>query len=384
MIREIDLQMSSLLASATVPRERKRLVYQFGELLREVESVVMNEETPDGTRPKAIIFLEVLSAKEALHRDEFLLEAYLLNFVGEAMVRANYLSKAVIEFVRTGLYFYGISNIERFHNRQSMGYTTAHSELLMEYTNRKGLKALVARGQEKLDDGKNFCLVNDYLNTLKKCYWAGLRENDDACDSSVSLDAIESQSGGKMSDALPMSGTVDRDAEITNFEDRVAIMLRVFLDRLTKTQQRVYLMRHPMMRDESRTAFASFDEQLAEFMNELDSEHDKTGSWSEIALKLETTEKTVKRQYLRALHGLLSGACDEIFQGKLPSGMVRRMLNLLNKIIQERDLRIKDNAGLGLGKIVQRWEVALRFVLNNNRVLGHNDGDSNFASETTL
>lgn len=383
MIREINQQMSSLLASATVPRERKRLVYQFGELLRGVESVVANEKTPKGTRPKAVKFLEVLSEKEALHRDEFFLEAYLLNFVGEAMVRAEYKGKAVIEFVRTGLYFYGISNIERFHRRQSMAYTTAHSELLMDYTNRKGLKALVERAQEKLADGKNFCLVNDYMNALKKRYWAGLRENDDACDSSVSLDAVEAQ-GGAMSDAELGTEHVDREADVTNYEDRVALMLRVFVENLTETQQRVYLMRHPMMRDESRKAFASFDERLAQFLDELESEHTKAANWSDIAAKLDTTEKTAKKQYLRALHGLLSGACDEIFQSKLPSGMVRRMLNLLTKIIQQRDLRIRDNAGLGLGKIVQRWEVALRFVLNNNRVLETGDGDSTFASETYL
>ncbi len=384
MTLDLDQQMTALLASASVPRERKRLVYQFGELLREVDAVASRDETPSRTRQKAGMFMSILADKEQLNKDEFLLESFLLNFVGEAMVRAEYLAKPVIEFLRTGLYFYGISNIERFHRRQSMAYMSAHAELLMDFTSRSGLKELVALGQEKLAAGKPFCLVNTYLNAMKKRYWAGLKHNDDACDNSVSLDSATVLNDGAMADEglLASREIVERDAEPTTFENRVSIMLRVFVENLTETQQRVYLLRHPFSQAGARTALGGFDECLAQFLDDCDSLDGKTASWGEIAATIGTSEKTAKKQYLRALYSLLSGACDEIFQGKLPSGMVRRMLALLRKIVQERDLRIRDNAGLGLGKIVSRWEVALRFVLNNDRVISNSDGDDMFASES--
>ncbi len=184
---------------------------------------------------------------------------------------------------------------------------------------------------------------------------------------------------------LAPAGAVDRDAEATTFEDRVTIMLRVFVEELSETQQRVYLMRHPFPKESgSRDTLLSFDDQLAAFLDECDAQQGKTAKWTSIAARLDTTEKTAKKEYLRALHGLLAGACDSIFQGKSPSGLVRRMLTLLNKIVHERDLRIRDNAGLGLGKIVARWEVALRFVLNNDRVSANPDEDDPFAAESSF
>lgn len=382
MIPEVEEQMNALLSSASATRERKRLVYAFGEMLREVEAVVQGAETPARTAAKAAKFLEHLEDKFRDYPDERLLEGFMLNFTGEAIVRAEYLGKPVIEFVRCGLYFYGLSHIERFHRRQSMLWMSAHSELVMEFTGRKGLKALMARGQEKLAAERPFCLVNDYLNELKKRYWEALRQTGDACDHSMSLEAAEMNGSGNM--ALPESGAIDRDVESTTSEDRVQIMLRVFAERLTEVQQRVYLMRHPISNASNRKAMMSLDDQLAAFLAELDGDPKGVWGWKEIARRLEVSEKSAKKQYLRALHSLLSGACDEIFDGRLPSGMIRRLLTLLRTIVQERDLRIRDNAGLGLGKIVSRWEVALRFVLNHDRVVSGPGDDGIFVAETTL
>ena len=85
----------------------------------------------------------------------------------------------------------------------------------------------------------------------------------------------------------------------------------------------------------------------------------------DLAERFACTEKTVKREYLRSLATLLGHASAEVFGERVPSSFVRRMMRTLNTIVREKDLKIRDNAGRGLGKIVERWEIALRFVLNH-------------------
>jgi hypothetical protein len=49
--------------------------------------------------------------------------------------------------------------------------------------------------------------------------------------------------------------------------------------------------------------------------------------------------------------------------------MVRRIQDALLSSIREKDLRLKDhNTGRGMGVLVEKWQVALRFVLASERI----------------
>jgi hypothetical protein len=92
-------------------------------------------------------------------------------------------------------------------------------------------------------------------------------------------------------------------------------------------------------------------------------------NWGEIATQVGINEKTAKREYLRSLDILLRSCAAQVFGPEwIPSGFVKRVLEQIRTIVREKDLRIKSSTGRGMGRLVQKWEVALRFVLNHQRV----------------
>ncbi|MCB9833627.1 MAG: hypothetical protein H6807_14250 [Planctomycetes bacterium] len=371
MSNRLKERMTALLEDARISRERKRLAYEFGGLLEAVAAVAARADAPEGTRAKAAAFIAVLEDKEVEHEAAFFQEVFLLNIVGEAMARTSYLAQPVIDFLRGALYFHGVSWVERNQRGNSLAYLGAHAELVMEMTSRRGLKALLAVAAERFAADRPFCLSNHYLAELKKRYWAGRRESEDACDRSVSLEA----ENGSLEAASRL--TVDRDAQPATGEDRVQVMLRVFARDLGEIGQRVYLLRHPIGRQEMASVHPDLAAELAAMLD-----GDETGggrnNWTQISDRLGISEKVAKKEYLRALHDLLAGAAREIYGDRLPSSFVRRVLGTLRSILQERDLRIKENVGRGMTRLVERWEIALRFVLNNERLATAGRGEGEF------
>lgn len=356
LLIELKDKMAEVLKDRSAPRDRHRLVYEFSDLVSSLEAIAEAGETPERVRGKARSFLDLLSRKAEEHGARFWHDGYALNVVGEAMVTLRYVAEPVLRFLSSGLYFYGISHIERNHRRQGPGLMAAHADHLVEYTGRQSIKAVLRDGQRALEEKGRFCLVYHYVNSLKKKYWADKRRSNDACDCSVPL--IEENDTSCFPD---VDGSSD---PVMGAQDRVILMLRLFAERLTPDQQKVYLMRQKLPGIDSLRGSAA-NRKLGAFLEEFDNGGDVGRTWSSISASLGMTEKSAKREYLRGLLILLRESSAVVLGGDRPPRFVRRMMSTLQSIVQERDLRIRDNAGRGLGKIVERWQVALRFVLNH-------------------
>lgn len=329
-------------------RERQRVAYELIELVDSVRALSESADAPRRTREKAARFLSHLESKTEELGHRILGEAYLLNCVGEAMVLERYVGQPVLDFLGKGLYFYGLDHIERFQRARAVRYLAAHADLLVEYTSRDSVKALLGYGEERMRSGRPFCLVHHYLNALRRRYWSEARASEDACDVAVTLDTADDDSGREEHEYNTQA------ASEAQASDRVQLILGVFRDHLTPLQQRVYAARHQVQDIDLEPELAKL------FAAE---EH----RWVDIAARHGSTEKTVKREYVRALHTLLKESSSLVFGETIPSSFVRRVLQTLQTIMQTRDLRMKDNAGRGMGRIVERWQVALRFVLNHGR-----------------
>ncbi len=362
-LQELKQRTQATMAEKALPRGTRRLAYEFSDLLGRVTEVAESDETPDRTRGKAWEFLVCLTGRAAEHGEQFHQEAFLLNFVGEALVRADYRSEAVLDFLKTGLYFYGLAHIERFHRAQSFSYMSAHAELISEYFARAAMKALVSFGRERIAEGRPFCLVHHYLNALKKRYWATRREEEDALSVSVSLDAV-----GDAGVSQHVSPPVAESIEPAKSEDRVALMIRIFGTRLTELQQRIYLHRHPVAVQALYGEEGRLEDELRALVSEARQDEGARLTWMEISHRYGLAEKSAKREYLRSLLVLLGEASEAIHTDLRQPHFVRRVLRSLRSVIQERDLKLRDGSGRGLGRIVERWEIALRLVLNNIRV----------------
>ena len=153
--------------------------------------------------------------------------------------------------------------------------------------------------------------------------------------------------------------------------DRVGLMLEIFATKLDATQQRVYLAKNRLAQETASLshipAFQPFRSLFEGLNDELDG-HGNLG-WSEIAARLSVNEKTAKREYLRALHILLRETAQAIFGLNITSNYVKRVLDQLRLVVDAKDLRIRGATGDGLPRLVEKWEVALRFVLNHERAL---------------
>lgn len=347
-------------AGAGASATRRRSAYAFGDLLLAVETVATDAAAPERTRGKAERFLDVLATKADEQGDQFAHPTWLLNGVGEAMALSDYRSRPVLDFLKTELYFYGLDWIERRHRAQSMEFMVAHAEMLDAYFGRVAIAETVRDGTARIAEGRPFCIVHHYVNALRKRFWADRRQSVDACDVAVPL--IHDQGAVKAATA-PAAAIVEAEAP-DGPESRVHVLLEIFDRELTPLQQRVYLARHPIGAEQVAIAPAH----LVELCVDADETEGGKETWKRLAARFDTTEKSIKREYLRSLHVLLSRASSRLCGDRPSSGFVRRMLETLRSIVDERDLRIRDNAGRGLGRIVERWEIALRFVLNEGRV----------------
>lgn len=367
-ILELKSRMEEALKAPSTHRDRQRLVYQFGELMEAVETICDAPDTPQRVVVKAASFMSVLEEKAGEHADTFWHPSWLLNFVGEAMVRANYIAEPVVSFLSTGLYFHGLSYIERQSGARQPQMMMAHGELLGDYVSRSSLKALVESGSARIEAGGVFCLVHDYINTLKKRNWALSRASNDACDSALRLTFED----GDRTD-LPVDASSPAEANSHKTHEvggRLQLMLRLFSEELTEQQQMIYLARHrvPAL-DCSRLSGAEERSEIEQLVLELQGGHSERPTWPELAGVLEMSEKGVKREYLRALHLLLRECSDQILKDRRRSNMLDRVLRELRSVINERDLRMKGQTGRGMPHLVQRWEIALRFVLNHDQAL---------------
>ncbi len=365
-LQELKQRTEATMAEKALPRGTRRLAYEFSDLLGRVTEVAESDATPDRTRGKAWEFLACLTGRAAEHGEQFYQEAFLLNFVGEALVQSDYRSEAVLDFMKTGLYFYGLAHIERFHRAQSFSYMSAHAELITDYFGRAAMKALVVFGRERMAEGRPFCLVHHYLNALKKRYWATRRDEEDALSVSVSLDAVGDAEVSQQTSQVTREPVANH--EESDSEDRVALMIRIFGTRLTELQQRIYLHRHPVAVQALSDEAARLEDDLQSLVNEARGDEGARLTWMEISHRYGLAEKSAKREYLRSLLVLLGEASEAVHTDLRQPHFVRRVLRTLRSTIQERDLKLRDGSGRGLGRIVERWEIALRLVLNNIRV----------------
>lgn len=339
--------------------ESAALLERFSSLVKGLQSKLDAGQTGAAHQAKVREFLALIDVAYARLDEQLFEPSYLLNVVGDAVVRTGLIAEEAVELMRVGLYFHGQRVIERRFAARSAVYSALHAELTASFYGRDALKKLVTEGRAKIASGKVFCLTYYYLNELKKQYWAHLRKSHDALDR-TSEDAAVSEPSAPPTDA------------VSDASDRVGLMMEVFRRKLTATQQLVYLAKNRS--GESAAALAEAaglaDDGFLRLLQGLDAELEGHGNlgWTEIAARLEINEKSAKREYLRALHTLLYESSLAVFGLDIESAYVRRVLAQLREIVYEKDLRIRSNAGEGLSRLVEKWEVALRFVLNHGRV----------------
>jgi len=326
------------------------------------EALVHDETSgtvPERTRAKITAFLDHLQAARDKLQGRFFQPSWLLNVTGDAMARADLVSRHVVEVVQVGLYFFGLDQIEKRWSARAAVYSGIHADYLQEYLGRDGLKSLIVVARERMAQGKVFCLTWNYLNGLRKAYWKHCRRSEDALDVAVMAD----QSVDELRETV-VATSIGTDAPA----DRVGLMLDIFKRALTSRQQWIYLAKN-------RAALANpeatnvFDDLVRGVSSDFGGLADGDLGWTEISERLGINEKTAKREYLKGLHALLQQSAEAIFGlGSIPSAYVRRILEALRAVVHEKDLRLKDTTGRGLGILVEKWEVALRFVLNHPRV----------------
>jgi hypothetical protein len=337
--------------------DRAAVLDRFRSMLARLQEMVAAERTPSATRAKCVRFLDLIDESYARLGNALFQPAYVLNVVGDALVRTRLIAEPVIAFIQIGLYFHGIRQIECRFRTRAAAYLATHADLVTSYVSRPALKQLIEDGTKKLAEGKVFCLTYHYLNALKREYFRALRESQDALDHAVG-------------DAAPRENAERHAAAGVDPADRVGLMLEIFATKLTATQQMVYLAKnrsHPAAPLEHVPAFEPF-RNLFEGLNAELEGHGNLG-WSQIAAKLLVNEKTAKREYLRALHTLLRECSQAVFGMKITSNYVRRTLDQLRAVVDAKDLRLRGATGDGLPRLVEKWEVALRFVLNHERAL---------------
>ncbi len=344
---------------ASAGGESAALLERFSALVTGLQSKLDAGATGAAHQAKVREFFALIDLAHARLEDQLFEPSYLLNVVGDAVVRTGLIAEEAVELMRVGLYFHGQRVIERRFSSRAAVYSALHAELTSDFYGRDALKKLVLAGRAKIASGKIFCLTYYYLNELKKHYWRHLRQSHDALDRTSE-------------DASAAEPAAPADETVFDASDRVGLMMEVFRRKLTATQQLVYLAKNRS--GESATALAQAvglaDDSFLKLLQGLDAELEGHGNlgWTEIAARLEINEKSAKREYLRALHTLLHESSQAVFGLDIESAYVRRVLAQLREIVYEKDLRIRSNAGEGLARLVEKWEVALRFVLNHGRV----------------
>ena len=326
------------------------------QLLTGLRDKCAASDFPPRVASKAEQFLASLCELHSKLGPKIAHRSFALNSVGEAMVRSDFLHGEVIEFLQVGLYFFGLDQIERRWPAQAAIYSGIHADHLESFLSRHGLLDLVRDGQERIQQGRVFCLTYAYLNGLRRAYWGYCRGSEDALDISVVAstdDPAAEMAAPSRSDSAPL-------------HDRIALLLRIFRRALTAEQRWIYLAKNRRFLDQA----AANAEDIEGLVAEIGAipEQGELG-WTEIASSLHINEKTAKREYLRALHVLLKESSEAVFgTDQVSSRFVKRVLSSIREVVQEKDLRLKSQTGRGLHVLVEKWEVALRFVLNHERI----------------
>lgn len=342
---------------------REALLQRFEAGVASLRHQVADHAVPARTRERIRAFLESVQAQHAELGSRCFEPAYLLNVIGEAMVRSGLVHREIVESLQVGLYFFGLDQIERRWSSQAAVYSGLHADLLMEYLGRRRLKEMMAEGRRRLEEGRVFCLTYHYLNSLRKAYWNHCRGSRDALDVAVTGEGLPNLQD-PVSSAAGTPGQVGMDPE-----DRVGIMLEVFSRSLTPRQQWIYMAKNRSILEEAGAEEGGTPD-IDRLLRRLGEDPPEGNlGWGEIARRKGINEKTAKREYLRALDILLRRSGEAVFGDSwTPSGYVKRVLEQIRKVVDEKDLRIRRSTGRGLGTLVQKWEVALRFVLNHQRV----------------
>lgn len=348
---------------STEPQDRA-LPEQFERCLVELRTLRDAPGTPDRTREKIRTFLDLLTEKHRRQERQLLRPAFLLNAIGEGVARSGLVHARIVETLQVGLYFWGLQQIERRWAHAVPVYSLLHAELLAEYFSRAGLKAVLARAERRLEAGRVFCLTWDYLSHLRRRYWQHVRASNDALE--------RAHTGGSPMPEMAAEG------EEPVLDDpgpgRLNVLSRVFSRELTARQQWIYLAKNrDLVADPPDVALGegaaepSEVERLLEALVQPDSGFSL--GWSEMAERLGINEKSVKREYLKGLRAMLAGVAREIHGPKwVATGLVRRVLEALADVVQQKDLRIKSTTGRGMRALVEKWEVALRLLVNDERV----------------
>ncbi len=345
---------------------REAVLDRLSEMITVLERQAVADETPARTRAKIVRLLEHVEGAHECLGSRLFHTAFALNVVGEAMARSELVNAKVVEFLQVGLYFFGLEQIERRWSSRATVYSGVHADHLGTFLGRKALKDLLADARVRMADDRVFCMTYAYLNSLRKAYWKHCRASEDALDVAITSAAVSAEQA---------DATVAAAVKPPDPSDRVQLMLDIFDRKLTRTQRWIYLAKNRAALLAGDTA-ADADVQPtvdAEWLALLLGEAAGPGrdlGWTEIATKLEMNEKSAKREYLRALHVLLKESSNAVFGAKrIPSTYVRRILEQIRGIVYEKDLRIRQTTGRGMNTLVEKWEVALRFVLHHERVV---------------
>ncbi len=353
------LEHVALAARGSRDTTRRRILEAFDGLLGALRRVALLPGAPAGARRKAAEVLDLLAAREAEYGPRFMLPAFLLNFVGEAMVRVDFIHDPIVEFLKTGLYFYGIEYIERRLRPQAAEYMALQVDVAERFFSREALLALVASGRERLEAGRPFCVVHAWVNGLRRAFWAWRRVSADAMDA------------GRARNFDGSAAEATGEAPQVPSRDRVLILLGIFERDLTALQRAVYLAKHGTSVEAAAPARDADADPVARWIEAFarggdDEEESGADSWADVARRLSVSPKTAKREYLRALQALLRESHRAVFGAEPPLGVVRRVLRTLQSVIDAKDLRIRDAAGQGLAGLVATWELALRWVFNHS------------------
>ena len=338
---------------------RRAVLDRLADVITELERQAGADETPERTREKLARLLQHVEWAHDTLGSRMFHVAFALNVLGEGMARANLVHKSVVEFVQIGLYFFGLEQIERRWSSRATVYSGVHADHLGEFLSRRALKDLLAAARVRMDEGRIFCLTYAYLNSLRKAYWKHCRASEDALDVAITAETVSE----KQAEALPAP-------EASDPSDRVALMLDIFDKKLTSRQRWIYLAKNRSSLFEGRDSGEGIDGDLLALLLGDAGPPGADRGWAESARRLDVNEKTAKREYLRSLHVLLKESSEAVFgRARIPSNYVRRILEQIRDIVYEKDLRIRSATGRGMGTLVEKWEVALRFVLNHDRVV---------------
>lgn len=342
---------------------REAVLDRFAAMIEELERQAGAAETPARTRAKVTRLLEhVVGAHESLGSRLFH-TAFALNVVGEGMARAELIHGKVVEFLQVGLYFFGLEQIERRWSSRATVYSGVHADHLGPFLARGSLKELMADAKARMAEGRVFCLTYAYLNSMRKAYWKHCRASEDALDVAVTSEAVSE-------DHARAAAGLAEPVDAPDPSDRVQLMLDIFESKLTQRQRWIYLAKNrgSLTADDAGPA-ADDANWLAMLLGEEAGPGADLG-WAEIANRLAINEKTAKREYLRSLHVMLKESAEAVFgREQIPSRYVRRILEQIRGIVYQKDLRIKQTTGRGMSTLVEKWEVALRFVLHHERVV---------------